>query len=107
MEVIRENSMFSLFRTNSSKPEIRIFKHREETQVSRIFWKFLGDDVSLGSVVCNVCLTKARNFDQFQSQMKDSVNFIKSNTQMKRSIPAHRLMIGKKEYLCKCLSVYK
>ena len=77
MEVTRENSMFSFFRNNRSKPEIRIFKHREETDVSKILWKFLGDDFSLESVVCNVCLTKTRIFNQFQSQIKDAVHINK------------------------------
>ena len=34
--------------------------------------------------MCNACLTKAKTFDLFQSQMKESVNYINSNTQMKR-----------------------
>ena len=45
----------------------------------------------------NACLTKAKKFDQFQLQMKESVNYIKSNTQRKRCIQACRSMIDIKE----------
>ena len=42
---------------------------------------------------------KTKNLDQFQSQMKESVNYIKSNTWTYRCIPAHRPMIEKKEFV--------
>ena len=68
------------------KRSIKIFKHGEETNVSKILRTFLLDDVFLGSVVCNGCLTKAKNFEQFQSEMKESVNNIKLTTRTKRLI---------------------
>ena len=50
------------------KQRIIIFKHRDETEVSKILRKFKGDGVFLGcvvftSTVCilNACLAKAKN----------------------------------------------
>ena len=48
-------------------------------------------------LVCNACLTKANNFDQFHSQSTEYVNFKKSNTRTKRCIPARGPMIEKKK----------
>ena len=51
------------------KQRIIIFKHRDETEVSKILRKFKGDDVFLRCVVCirpsrcrllNTCLAKAK-----------------------------------------------
>ena len=47
---------------------------------------FLGDNVFLGSVVCYGCLTNTKNFEPFQSEMKESVNNIQLTTQTKRLI---------------------
>ena len=54
--------------------------------MSQILWNFLRDNVFLGSAVCYGCLTKAKNFEPFQSEMKESVNNIKLTTQTKRLI---------------------
>ena len=68
------------------KRRVKIFKHGEETNVSKILRNFLGDNVFLGSVVCYGCLTKAKNLEPFQSEMKESVNNIKLTTRTKRLI---------------------
>ena len=66
--------------------------------MSNILRTFLGDDVFLGSVVCNGCLTKAKNFEQFQSEMKESVNNIKLTTQTKRLISESPKVAHKTHY---------
>ena len=65
------------------KWRIKIVKHGQETEVSKVLSKLVGDDVILGNIVCNSCLTKAKNSDIFVSQTKDSVNFIRSTSRTK------------------------
>ena len=62
----------------------------------------------LGSVVCYACLTKAKSFDQFYLQTKESVNCIKSDTQTKKCAILH--VTDEREWgnICGniCLSIY-
>ena len=75
---------FLCIKSVEPKRRIKICKHGEKTEVSQVLRNLVGEEVFLGNIVCAPCLNRAKNFDSFQSQIKDSVKFVKENNRTKR-----------------------
>ena len=82
METPRKNVTKDGIRLLGSRPidpkqRIIIFKHKDETEVSKILQKFKGDDVFLGCLVCisTLCIKRKKKLTTLQIHLSRKTLF--------------------------------